>query len=53
MENSKFARDNDPYVGWTRSLEDKPFPEYSSAAIRKLEDNIAEEMAAIRKSNAK
>ncbi|KAH8161949.1 hypothetical protein CIB48_g6284 [Xylaria polymorpha] len=40
MESSKLARDNDPYVGWTRSPQDGPFPEYSSAAIQKLEDDV-------------
>lgn len=50
MENSKLVRDNDPYVGWTRSLQDGPFPEYSSAAIQKLEDDVVKEMVARRKS---
>jgi hypothetical protein len=40
MENSKLARDNDPYIGWARSLQDGPFPKYSSAAIHKLEDDV-------------
>ena len=52
MENSKLARDNDSYVGWTRSPQDGPFPEYSSAAIQKLEDDVVEEMVARRKSKA-
>ncbi len=50
MENSKLVRDNDPYVGWTRSLQDGPFPEYSSAAIQTLEDDVVKEMVARRKS---
>ncbi|KAL5330823.1 hypothetical protein ACEPPN_000347 [Leptodophora sp. 'Broadleaf-Isolate-01'] len=52
MENSKLARDNDPYVGWTRSPQDGPFPEYSSAAIQKLEDDVIEEMVARRNLKA-
>jgi hypothetical protein len=32
---------------------DLPFPEYSSAAIQKLEDDVVEEMVARRKSTAK
>jgi thiamine kinase-like enzyme len=44
MENLKLARDNDPYVGWARSSQDGPIPEYSSAAIRKLEGDALEEM---------
>lgn len=46
MENSKLARDNDPYVGWTRSPQDGPFPEYCSAALQKLEDDVVAEMVA-------
>ncbi|EPE31762.1 hypothetical protein GLAREA_11844 [Glarea lozoyensis ATCC 20868] len=52
MENSKLSRDNDPYVGWTRSPQDGPFPEYSSAAIQKLEDDVVEQIVARRKSKA-
>ena len=52
IENSKLARDNDPYVGWTRRAQDGPFPEYSSAAIQKLEDDVVEDMVARRKSEA-
>jgi hypothetical protein len=50
--NSKLARDIDPYVGWTRSPQDGPFPEYSSAAIQKLKDNVVEDMVERRKSKA-
>lgn len=50
MNNSRLARNNDPYVGWTRSLQDGPFPEYSSAAMQKLEDDVVQEMVARRKS---
>ena len=53
IENSKLTRDNDPYVGWTRNLQDGPFPEYSIAAIQKLEEDVVEEMVARRKSKAK
>jgi len=52
IENLKLARDNDPYVGWTRSPKDGPFPEYSSVDIQKLEDDVVEEMVARRKSKA-
>ncbi|PVH70374.1 hypothetical protein DL98DRAFT_564197 [Cadophora sp. DSE1049] len=52
IENSKLARDYDPYVGWTRSPQDGPFPEFSSAAIQKLEDDVVEEIVARRKSKA-
>lgn len=50
MENSKLARDDDAYIGWTRSPQDGPFPKYSGAAIQKLEDDVVEEMIATRKS---
>lgn len=52
MENSKVIRDNDPYVGWTRSSQDGPLPNYSSAAFQKLEDDLVEEMLARRKLKA-
>ena len=48
LESSKLARDNDPYVGWTRVPQDGPFSEYSSAAIQQLEDDVVEEMIARR-----
>ena len=50
MENSKLVRDNDHYTGWTRSPLDGPFPEHSSAAVQRLEDDVVEEMLARRKS---
>ncbi|MCJ1234016.1 hypothetical protein MMC14_001974 [Varicellaria rhodocarpa] len=53
MEHSRVARDDDPYVGWTRKSEDGPFPEYSSSAFQGLEDDVVEEMVARRKSKAK
>lgn len=52
IENLKLTRDNDPYVGWTRSPQDGPLPEYSSAAVQKLEDDVVEEMLARRRSKA-
>jgi hypothetical protein len=52
MENSKLARDIDSYVGWTRRPRDGPFPEYSSAAIQKLEDDVVEDMVVRMKSKA-
>ncbi|OBT86340.1 hypothetical protein VE02_03826 [Pseudogymnoascus sp. 03VT05] len=52
MENSKLTRDNDPYVGWTRSSQDGPPPDYSSAAFQKLVDDLVEEMLARRKLKA-
>jgi hypothetical protein len=48
MESTKLTRDDDPYVGWTRSAQDGPFIEYSSAAFQKLEDDVVEEMLARR-----
>ncbi|KFZ19076.1 hypothetical protein V502_03861 [Pseudogymnoascus sp. VKM F-4520 (FW-2644)] len=53
MENSKLTRDNDPYVGWTRSSHDGPLPEYSSASFQKLVDDLVEAMIARRKAKAK
>lgn len=53
MENSKLTRDNDPYVGWTRSSQDGPLSEFSSAAFQKLEDDLVEAIIARRKSKAK
>lgn len=50
MEKSKLARDNDPYVGWTRRPQDGPFLEHSSDTMLKLEDDVVEEMVARRKS---
>jgi len=50
IDTSKLARDNDPYVGWTRSPEDGTFPEYSIEAIQKLENDVIEEMLVRRKS---
>jgi hypothetical protein len=52
MENSKLTWDNDPYVGWTRSSQDGPPLDYSSAAFQKLEDDLVEEMLARRKLKA-
>jgi hypothetical protein len=52
IENSKLTRDNDPYVGWTRSSQDGLLPDYSSAAFQKLEDDLVEEMLARRKLKA-
>lgn len=40
---------------WQKQIlrpQDGPFPEYSSAAIQKLEDDVVEEMVARRKSKA-
>ncbi|OBT65262.1 hypothetical protein VE03_04633 [Pseudogymnoascus sp. 23342-1-I1] len=53
MENSKLTRDNDPYAGWTRSSQDGPLSEYSSAAFEKLVDDLVEEMVARRESKPK
>jgi len=53
MENSKLVRDNDPYVGWTTKPQGGPFPEYSSVAIQKLEDDVVEEMVARKESKSK
>jgi Phosphotransferase enzyme family len=54
MEMARLARDSDPYVGWTRrSTQDGgPVPEYSGAAMQKLEDDVVEEMIARRKAKA-
>lgn len=52
-QNSKLARDNDPYVGWTRNPLDGPFPDYSSAAFQELEDDVVSEMMTRRQSKAK
>ena len=52
MENLKLVRDSDPYVGWTRSPKDGPFPEYSRAVIQTLEDDVIKEIVARKKSKA-
>lgn len=52
LGNSKLARDNDPYVGWTRNPLDGPYPDYSSTAFQELEDDVVEEMIARRQSKA-
>ncbi|KAL5345966.1 hypothetical protein ACLOAV_008996 [Pseudogymnoascus australis] len=53
IESSKLARDNDPFVGWTRSSQDEPLSEFSSAAFEKLVDDLVKEMVARRESKAK
>lgn len=53
IQSSKLTRDNDRYVGWTRSLQDAPFSEYSSASIQKFEDDVIEEMVTRRRLKAK
>jgi hypothetical protein len=52
MEYSKLTRDNDPYAGWTRNLQDGPCLEYSSADIQKLVDDMVKETDARRKLKA-
>ncbi|KFY09183.1 hypothetical protein V491_08349 [Pseudogymnoascus sp. VKM F-3775] len=52
IENSKLIRDNDSYAGWTRSSQDGPLSEYSSAAYQELVDGLIKEMVARRKAKA-
>ncbi|KAH8807646.1 hypothetical protein F5884DRAFT_880897 [Xylogone sp. PMI_703] len=53
MEYLQLVRDEDPYVGWIRKSQGEPFPDYSSAAIQKLEDDVVDEIVAKRNLRAR
>ena len=48
----KLIRDDDPYAGWVRNLQEEPVPDLSMAAFQKLEDDVVGEMIARRRSAA-
>lgn len=52
IEYSMLRRDDNLCLGWTRSSQDGPLLEYSSAEYQKLEDEVVEEMVAKRKAKA-